>query len=117
VLGPHCRNDSATGCAKQNVIFMGLEDVPMAIGLKGSVVCVSIPHSPPPHLRWAVDVMFLSLVVLSGLEFLVDEMFGCELQRRLVLKDCRVGFSGNLDQTITQLNAPDNFWPQRHEPT
>ena len=28
-------------------------------------------------------LMFLSLVALSGLEFLVDEMFGCELQRRL----------------------------------
>ena len=38
--------------------------------------------------------MFLSRVALSGLEFLsslVDEIFGCELQRRLVLKDCRVG--------------------------
>ena len=35
--------------------------------------------------------MFLSLVALSGLEFLVDEMFGYELQRRLVLKDYRVG--------------------------
>jgi hypothetical protein len=35
--------------------------------------------------------MFLLLVALSGLEFLVDEMFGCELQRRLVLKDCGVG--------------------------
>jgi hypothetical protein len=64
--------------------------------------------------------MFLLLVALSGLEFLVDEMFGCELQRRLVLKDSRTAglvLSGNLDQTITRLNAPDNFWPQRHEPT
>jgi hypothetical protein len=25
--------------------------------------------------------------------------------------------SGNLDQTITQLNAPHDFWPQRHEPS
>jgi hypothetical protein len=25
--------------------------------------------------------------------------------------------SGNLDQTITQLNAPHDFRPQRHEPS
>jgi hypothetical protein len=25
--------------------------------------------------------------------------------------------SGNLDQTITQLNAPHDFWPQWHEPS
>jgi len=39
-------------------------------------------------------LMFLSRVALRGLEFLsslVDEIFGCELQRHLVLKDCRVG--------------------------
>jgi hypothetical protein len=53
-----------------------------------------------------------------SVEFLVDEMFGCELQRRLSPQGLQGWcFSGNLDQTITQLNAPDNFWPQRNQPT
>jgi hypothetical protein len=25
--------------------------------------------------------------------------------------------SGNLDQAITQLDAPHDFWPQRHKPS
>jgi hypothetical protein len=61
----------------------------MAIGLNGSVGCCVDPSlSPSP--TFVGLLMFLSLVALSGLEFLVAKMFGCELQRRLILEDCRV---------------------------
>jgi hypothetical protein len=56
----------------------------MAIGLKGSVVDPLLSPFPPCSL-----VCWCSLSTRLLLEFLVDEMFDCELPRRLVLKDRR----------------------------
>ena len=55
----------------------------MAIGLKGSVVDPLLSPSPPCSLDVLVFPIH-SLVAQSGLEFPVDEMFDCELPRRLV---------------------------------
>jgi hypothetical protein len=61
----------------------------MAIGLKGSAVC-SVDPLPFPTLVGLLVFPIHSLVAQSDLEFLVDEMFDCELPRRLVLQDRRV---------------------------
>jgi hypothetical protein len=82
-------------------------------------LCVDRSLFPPPPTFVGLLMLF-SLVALSGLEFLSSWSTKCSVANSAPSGSQGLQgwcFSGNLDQTITQLNAPDNFWPQRHEPT